>query len=220
MKLRPFLHTLLAAALFLPVFSVTTAADEAKKRVACVGDSITQGVGAGKGESYPAQLQKLLGDSWEVQNFGVSGRTLLKQGDHPYWKEKAYEQALASKPDAVVIMLGTNDTKPQNWKFKEEFTGDYRALVKSFQELPSKPRVFICRPVPVPEPGNFGINEKGVQEEIPMLDALAKELGAGVIDMHAALEGKPEMLPDHVHPNSAGAGEMAKAAAAALKAAK
>ena len=31
----------------------------AKKRVACVGDSITQGVGAGKGESYPAQLQKL-----------------------------------------------------------------------------------------------------------------------------------------------------------------
>jgi lysophospholipase L1-like esterase len=219
MKLRRFIHALLSAALFLPVFSLTAAEEPkgaTKKRVACVGDSITQGVGAGKGESYPAQLQKLLGEQWEVLNFGVSGRTLLKKGDYPYWKEKAYEQALASKPDAVVIMLGTNDTKPQNWKFKEEFAGDYRALVQSFQALPSKPRVFICRPVPVPRPGNFGINEKGVQEEIPMLDALAKELGAGVIDMHAALEGKPEMLPDRVHPNTAGAGEMAKAAAAAL----
>jgi lysophospholipase L1-like esterase len=223
MKLRQFLHTLLAAALFVPVFSITSAAGEAKdgaakKRVACVGDSITQGVGAAKRESYPAQLQKLLGDDWQVLNFGVSGRTLLKHGDFPYWKEKAYEQALASKPDAVVIMLGTNDTKPQNWKYKDEFAGDYRALVQSFQALPTKPRVFICRPVPVPEPGNFGINEKGIQEEIPMLDALAKELGATIIDMHAALEGKPEMLPDRVHPNTAGAGEMAKAAAAALTA--
>jgi lysophospholipase L1-like esterase len=187
-------------------------ADEQRERA--------QGVGAAKGESYPAQLQQLLGDAWEVLNFGVSGRTLLKQGDHPYWKERAYEQALASKPDVVVIMLGTNDTKPQNWKFKEEFAGDYRALVRSFQELPGKPRVFICRPVPVPEPGNYGINEKGVQEEIPLLDALAKELGTDVIDMHAALEGKPEMLPDRVRPNSAGAGEMAKAAAAAITGAK
>lgn len=225
MKPRPILLALFSVALFIPAFATPARADEgkpgaAKKRVACVGDSITQGVGAARGESYPAQLQKLLGDQWEVLNFGVSARTLLKQGDHPYWKEKAYEQALASSPSVVIIMLGTNDTKPQNWKFKDEFAADYRALVKSFQELASKPRVFVCRPVPVPEPGNYGINEKGVQEEIPLVNGLAKELNAGVIDMHAALEGKPEMLPDHVHPNSAGAGEMAKAAAAAVTAGK
>src|SRR4051812_29307883 len=106
MKLRPLLRALSAAALFLPVFAPNALGDEAKKRVACVGDSITQGVGAAKGESYPAQLQKLLGDGWEVLNFGVSGRTLLKKGDHPYWSEKAYENALASKPNAVIIMLG------------------------------------------------------------------------------------------------------------------
>ena len=185
-------------------------------KVACVGDSITQGVGADKGKSYPSQLQALLGDTHKVGNFGVSGRTLLSKGDKPYIKEKAYQDALAMEPDIVIIMLGTNDTKPQNWKFEAEFDADYRELVKSFQSLKSKPKVFVCRPVPVPGKGNYGINEENIQKEIPRVDALAKELGCGVIDMHAALEKNPEMLPDRVHPNTAGAGEMAKAAAKAI----
>ena len=185
-------------------------------KVACVGDSITQGVGAQRGKSYPAQLQGLLGDGYQVGNFGVSARTLLKKGDFPYWNEKKYQDALAMEPAIVVIMLGTNDTKPQNWKFEAEFEADYRELVKSFQSLKSKPRVFVCRPVPVPGMGNYGINEENIQKEIPRVDALAKELGCGVIDMHAALVKTPEMLPDRVHPNTAGAGEMAKAAAKAI----
>lgn len=185
-------------------------------KVACIGDSITQGAGAAAGKSYPSQLQELLGDKWKVGNFGVSGRTLLKKGDFPYWKEKAYQDALAFKPDVVVIMLGTNDTKPQNWKHEAEFVADYTELVKSFQALDSKPRVFVCRPCPVPEPGNFGINETHLKVWIQRIDALAKEMKLGVIDMHAALADKPQMLPDRVHPNTEGAGEMAKAAAAVL----
>ena len=185
-------------------------------RVACIGDSITQGAGAAQGKSYPSQLQEMLGSSWKVGNFGVGGRTLLKKGDHPYWKEKAYQDALAFKPDVVVIMLGTNDSKPQNWKFEAEFIPDYKELVKSFLALESKPRVYVCRPCPVPEPGNFGINETAVKEEIKRLDAMAKEMKLGVIDMHAALADKPHLLPDRVHPNTEGAGEMAKAVVSAL----
>ena len=191
-------------------------ADGSPLRLACVGDSITQGAGAGEGMAYPTQLKSLLGEGWEVGNFGVSGRTVLRKGDHPYWKEDAYKKALDFEPDAVVIMLGTNDTKPQNWKLRDEFEGDYRDLVKSFLNLPSKPRVFICRPVPVPGKGNFGINEASLQEQMPVYAKLAKELKVGVIDMYAALDGKPELLPDCVHPNTEGAGEMAKAAAKAL----
>lgn len=185
-------------------------------KVACVGDSITQGVGAQRGKSYPSQLQQILGDGHVVANFGVSGRTLLRKGDFPYWNEQKYRDALAMKPDVVVIMLGTNDTKPHNWKHEKEFAADYRDLVKSFQDLPSKPKVYVCHPCPVPGKGNFGINEENVQKLIPRIDALAKELGCGVIDMHAALSEHPEMLPDRVHPNTAGAAEMAKAAAAVL----
>lgn len=185
-------------------------------RVACIGDSITQGSGADPGKSYPSQLQEMLGAKYKVGNFGVGGRTLLKKGNLPYWNEKAYRDALAFNPGIVIIMLGTNDTKPQNWKFESEFVADYTALVKSFQDLPSKPQVFVCRPCPVPEPGNFGINEKGVKEEIKRIDKLAREMKLEVIDMHKALEDKPELLPDRVHPNTAGAGEMAKAAYMAL----
>ena len=202
--------------LLVVLFSLMTARAAEPIKVACVGDSITQGAGAQKGQSYPSQLQALLGDKYKVGNFGVSGRTLLKKGDFPYWKEKKYQDALAMEPAIVIIMLGTNDTKPQNWKFEAEFDADYRELVKSFQSLKSQPKVFVCRPVPVPGKGNYGINEENIQKEIPRVDALAKELGCGVIDMHAALEKFPEMLPDRVHPNTAGAGEMAKAAAQAI----
>lgn len=181
-------------------------------KIACVGDSITRGSGAANGMSYPAQLGALLGPEWQVGNFGVGGRTLLKKGDHPYWQEEAFKKAHDFKPDAVIIMLGTNDTKPQNWKFKEEFEADYRELVKSFQDLEGAPRVYICRPVPVPAPGNIGITEEVLQEQMPVLAKLTAELKTGTIDMHKALESKPQLQPDRVHPNTEGAGELAKAA--------
>jgi lysophospholipase L1-like esterase len=202
--------------LLLALLTLMTALAAEPIKVACVGDSITQGAGARPGQSYPSQLQALLGDGYQVGNFGVSGRTLLKKGDFPYWNEKKYQAALAMEPAIVIIMLGTNDTKPHNWKHEAEFDADYRELVKSFQSLKSRPKVFVCRPVPVPGKGNFGINEENIQQEIPRVDALARELGCGVIDMHAALEKFPELLPDRVHPNTAGAAEMAKAAAQAI----
>ena len=201
------------AALF-SLLSVRAA--DAPIKVACVGDSITEGAGAERGKSYPDQLQALLGEKYKVGNFGVSGRTLLQKGDLPYRKEKKYQAALAMQPDIVIIMLGTNDTKPQNWKFEAEFVGDYRDLIKSFQALSSKPKVYVCRPCPVPGKGNFGINEENILKEIERLGPLIKELNCGMIDMHAALLEKAALLPDRVHPNTAGAGEMAKAAAKAL----
>ncbi len=131
---------------FLVQFSFGALAQQ-KVKVACVGNSITEG--AGLRVTYPAALQELLGEAYEVQNYGLGGRTLLKKGDFPYWNEAMYTDALDWNPDVVIIKLGTNDTKPQNWQHKEYFIGNYVALVKSFQKLPSKPKVYICYPVPV-----------------------------------------------------------------------
>lgn len=180
-------------------------------KLACVGDSITQGVGAAGGKSWPDQIRTMLGDKWEVKNFGVSGSTLLNSGDKPYQKEGAFKNAKAFVPDVVVIMLGTNDTKPQNWKHKDTFAADYQDMIKQFAELPSKPRIFICYPPYIAGNGNFGISEANTKAEIPLVDEVAKATKAGIIDVHGALDGKDALIPDKVHPNTEGATEIAKA---------
>ena len=185
-------------------------------KVACVGDSITAGVGASANNSYPAQLGRMLGAKWEVKNFGVSGSTLLNQGDRPYQKTPAFKGALAFLPNVVVIKLGTNDTKPQNWKFKDEFPADYKSLITQFAQLPTAPRIFVCSPAFVPGSGNFGINEAGVLEQIPLLEKISSSEKADLIDLHGALKPHPDFLPDRVHPNTAGATVMARTVYKAL----
>ena len=188
-------------------------AAEKPGRLACVGDSITFGVGTGLPAfySYPAQLERMLGTAWEVRGFGDSGSTLLNAGDKPYQKQQAFENALKFNPEVVVIMLGTNDTKPQNWRLKDSFAADYRDLIAKFKALPSRPRIYICRPVPVPGAGNYGINNAAILEQFPLVDLVAKEEGLGVIDLYASLDGHDDLLPDRVHPNRGGAERMARA---------
>jgi len=176
-------------------------------KIACVGDSITYGAGVADREhnSYPAQLQKLLGKEYEVKNFGVSGATFLKNGDKPYWKEKAFTSAKDFAPDIVIIKLGTNDTKPQNWKHKDEFATDAKAMVEEFAALPTKPKIYLCHPVPA-FPGNFGIRDEVIKNEVnPLVDQVAKETKSTVIDLYAALADYGKLFPDKVHPNAAGA---------------
>jgi lysophospholipase L1-like esterase len=190
-----------------------------KIKVACVGDSITAGAGIKDPKmKYPTQLQGMLGDGYEVRNFGVSGRTMLKHGDYPIWKEKAYQAAKDFAPNIVVIKLGTNDTKAQNWKFKDEFAADAKAMVQEFQNLPSKPKVYLCHPVPA-FPGNYGIRDEVIKNEvIPLIDQVAKETGAGVIDLYTALADHKELFPDKVHPNDAGATLLARGVQKAITA--
>ena len=192
---------------------------QAPVRVACVGDSITAGSGTKvrELESYPAQLQRMLDEhTWLVGNFGVSGATLMNRGDKPYQKLPVFQDALKFDPDVVIVMLGTNDSKPQNWRFKEQFVADYRDLLGRFKALPKVPRIFICRPVVVIGAGAFGINGDAVAQELPLIDAIAKDAQVGVIDMRGALASREDLLPDHVHPNTEGANLLARAAYRAL----
>lgn len=206
-----------AAAVFLLISSLNYAAS-GTTRVACVGDSITEGAGAKdpKTESYPAQLGKLMGDEYVVENFGVGGSTLLNKGDKPYQKEHRFKAALESRPDVVVIMLGTNDTKPWNWKYKSEFVADYKELIEQFQKLPTRPKIFLCLPPPVPGKGNYGINQAGIDDEIPMIKQIAEDEHAQVIDVFDAFKGHEELLPDRVHPNAEGYALLARTIQAAI----
>jgi acyl-CoA thioesterase I len=72
---------LLTPIMFL--FLISLAFPQDKIKIACVGNSITQGPGRDNPDSYPLQLQEIIGETYDVKNFGVSGRTLLKKGDYP-----------------------------------------------------------------------------------------------------------------------------------------
>ncbi len=181
-------------------------------KVACIGNSITYGSGIPDRarDSYPAQLGRMLGDKWIVRNFGVGGRTMLKKGDFPYWKEDAWTEAKAFLPDVVIIKLGTNDTKPQNWKYANEFYADSRAMVRELKSLPSHPVIYLCKPVPA-YASRWGINDSIiVHGVIPAVEKLAKEEKCQVMDLYLALSGMANLFPDQIHPNAEGAGLMAK----------
>ncbi len=176
-------------------------------KIACIGNSITQGVGAKNQyqDGYPGILAQWLGKGYDVRNFGYSGRTMLMKGDRPYMKEQKYKDALAFCPDIVTIKLGTNDTKDMNWPTHgHEFEGDMRTMVAAFQALPSHPTIYLCYPVP-PTKVQWTINDSTiVQQIIPIIDKIAKDMNVKVIDLHTPLLPHPECFPDCVHPNEEG----------------
>lgn len=176
-------------------------------KVACIGNSITEGSGIEdkENDSYPAQLQTILGGDYNVQNFGVGGRTLLRKGDFPYWNEAKFQEAKNFQPSIVVIKLGTNDSKPENWKYNKEFVKDYQIFIDEFQALDSKPTIYLCYPVPAFDV-KWGIsNEVILKDVMPKIKKVADSKELEIIDLYQALEGKKELFPDAIHPNKEGA---------------
>jgi lysophospholipase L1-like esterase len=182
-------------------------------RVACVGDSITYGssIKDRLNNCYPARLGRMLGNKWQVRNFGVSAATMLKKGDKPYWEQKAFRDVQTYDPHVIVIKLGTNDTKPHNWKHKDEFICDCEDMIDVFRSLPSGPRIWICYPVPA-FPERWGISDKRIKNEvIPRLKKISRRTETPIIDLYRALSGRPELFRDSIHPDAEGANLIAKA---------
>lgn len=188
--------------------SFTILCSTAQTRVACIGNSITFGAGVENRElnCYPAQLQNMLGSKFEVRNFGSNGRTMLRKGDYPYWNDPVYKEAQNYLPNIVIIKLGTNDSKPQNWKYKSEFEKDYRDFIHSFSALSSHPKIYLCRPIPAFTSVNFGITDAVISGEvIPIIEKIAKDENLELIDLYTPFVGKGNLVPDAIHPNAEGA---------------
>lgn len=181
-------------------------------RVACVGNSITDGSGIDMSETkgYPAKLQNLLGNNYWVKNFGVSGRTMLSKGDYPYINEQAYKDCQQFKPNIIVIKLGTNDSKPKNWKYKDEYVKDMRNMIGVFKALDSKPKIYLCYPIKAFS-NKYTISDTVIHDEvIPMIKKVAKKEKLSVIDLYTPFEHYKEgVQSDGIHPNEKGAQKMA-----------
>ena len=188
---------------------------EPKIKVSCVGNSITYGMRLDdrEHESYPAQLQALLGDRYEVGNFGKSGATLLRHGHRPYFDQEEFRQAMDFAGDIVVIHLGINDTDPRNWPhFRDEFVEDYLALIDSLRSVNPWARFLIARMTPIgSHHARFISGTKTWHGQIQKaIETVAEASGAELIDFYEPLYRYPWMFPDAVHPNAEGAGILAK----------
>ena len=213
-------------------------------RVACIGNSITDGHGIDMAPAYgyPAELQKRLGDQYWVKNFGVSARTMLNKGDHPYMNEMAWRDAQAflhhdgqqSAPDVVIIKLGTNDSKPENWKHGDEFRQDLEQMILTLrpdlaqpaakkrgrvvrkQPKPEgSPQIFLCTPIPAFK-STWNINDEVIVNNIiPIQQEVARKYGLHIIDLHTLYANDGDkMLSDGIHPDGKGAVRLAEIIAA------
>ena len=190
--------------------------EPAKKRikVACVGNSITEGVGSGDRDlySYPAQLQELMGMDYRVRNYGKSGHTLMQSADRPWLNTEKWRDAKKWKPAIVIIKLGTNDSKPiNNSHIATDFRRDLLALVDSFQAMPSVRHIYLCTPAPCVHENRYNIDGEVISAQIvPIVRQVAVERKLPLIDLHTALSGHADLFPDHVHPNREGAALIAR----------
>ncbi len=185
---------------------------EGKIKVACVGDSITQGVGIT--ETYPMVLQKILGEDYIVENFGVSGTSALKSSKIPYVNKEAYTNSLNFAPDIICIMFGTNDIKDENWpEGKNNFKADYKAIIDSYKELNPDVKVYIGVPPAILKLNVYGERNPEILENegIPKIKELADEIGAEKVDFFELFKGYESLFPDFLHPNDEGAAMIAEA---------
>ena len=202
-------------------------ATAARVRIACVGDSITWGYTITHdrlARAWPGVLQKLVGKKYKSDNFGHSGATLLKKGNLPYWTTPEFKAATKFDPNIVIIMLGTNDTKPKNWKkYGSQFTANAESLIRHFEHLQAHPKIYICTPPPVVRNKKHGVrNPWGINEKvlvhgvIPAIKRAARAMHIPVVHLHGLMMKRATepmykyFAHDGVHPDPLGQALMGK----------
>ena len=200
--------------MFLLVLPLLTVAQE-KIKVACIGNSVTYGMTHKNPAetSYPTRLQQLLGEEYEVRNFGHSGATLLSKGHRPYINLPEYKAALEFAPDIAIIHLGLNDTDPRNWpNYRDEFYGDYTNIIEALREKNPKVNVYVCRMTPI-----FNWHRRfksGTRDWYWQIQSVIEDIAENgnfeLINLSRYLYNRPDLMPDALHPNEQGAGIIAK----------
>ncbi len=194
----------------LPPFT-TGKIDFAPIRVACVGDSITFGLGLKNPlqDGYPALLQHFLGAKYWVENFGSSGSCVNALGtragaERSFVSLPLYKEAIAFSPDILVINLGINDVINWNEGGREIFYDNFLSLLRGWMDLNPKINIWIATPLtPVFE--NSDHYQPIYLEEInAQINKVAKKIKAKTINLRLPFETSPHLFPDGLHPNGEG----------------
>jgi acyl-CoA thioesterase I len=202
----------------LSLLFAVSCSEKSAVKIACIGDSITEGAGIPwqSKYSYPVQLDSILGEGFDVLNCGRSGACMLKKSDLSYWMCNEFSNVFAFQPDIIVIKLGTNDSKPWNWN-EANYLADLQSMVDTLKTIPSAPKIYLCLPAPAYNHA-WGISDSVIcAGVIPSIKKVAEMNELTVIDLYKALSDHVELFPDSIHPNEAGAKLMAMEVARMLK---
>ena len=197
--------------------------DFSNKKIACLGDSITEGSNLDKMEnykqySYPSVLKNILGAE-EVYNLGIGGSSYGRYWDKPFVER--YKE-IPADTDIILVMGGTNDgfaaSEKELGSLSEKkpatFYGDVDELMRGLRENYPEAKIIFATPLPnilhdylrkqrdylLPQ-ATFAnaVKELAAQYDIDVIDLYNSNL----LDTHDA-QVISTYMPDGVHGNPAG----------------
>ncbi len=198
--LREYKCAILSAAACLFCLISSAGGVEGKEiKILAAGDSITAG-------SYPSQLLNMLeeeGIAARVLNMGVPGAT---SGFYAEFVEKNKVFFGEYKPDFILLMLGTNDVRKAEFEGAHRYISKMREITELFREkiyADFPPEIIISTILPI-FPGESELDEifsERIRDEInTAVEELADELDLYFVDNYSLFEGRPELMPDGLHP--------------------
>ena len=169
------------------------------RTIVAFGDSLTAGKGLDEDDAFPAVLERMLASAglpFSVKNYGVSGDTSADA-------VKRLDRALAEMPAIIIVALGANDglrgvSVPQVRRNLE-------TIIEAAQARDIT--VLLCGMEALPING-----WEYTLEFHRLFPALAEKYNLPLVPfLLNGVIGNPRMVQeDHVHPNAAGAAEMAR----------
>ena len=202
------------------------AATAKPKEIVFIGDSITEGFGIPDAQRnefrFPAVFGKLLEKEYpkkyKVINFGHCGTTMLSNVKAT-WSRNGYNELKKTKPYMAIIMLGTNDSKAENWKAEKnqaaQFEKDLLEIIKKLKKQNHRVKIYLCTPPPAfsgkkLSSGDSISGERIKKEILPIVKKVAKKEKLPIIDVFKKFLHKSDLFADGVHPNIKGADAFAK----------
>ena len=196
------------------------------KEIVFIGDSITEGFGIPDAQRnefrFPTVFGKILDKEhpkkYKIINFGHCGTTMLSNVNAA-WCKSGFNELKNTKPYMAIIMLGTNDSKAENWKAEKnqaaQFEKDLLEVIKKLKKQNHKVKIYLCTPPPAfsgnkLSSGDSISGERIKKEILPIVKKIAKKEKLPIIDVFKKFLHKSELFADGVHPNIKGADAFAK----------
>lgn len=164
-----------------------------------LGDSLTSGCRIGRDDAYPAVLEKRLAEArlpFTVSNYGVSGDTTADG-------RRRLQAALAAKPDILIVALGANDGL--RGVPIAHVRANLEAIIQAARAQGAA--VLLCGMEALPMYGwDYTV------EFHRLFPSLAAKYNVPLVPflLEGVVANERMLLPDMLHPNAAGAAQIAR----------